>query len=244
MDEHLNFEHATSVLAESASRALGGVIAKTKQLGDLGYATFSKLFHTCLPHYGLHGRGMGLKVNVTGQMVQNRAIRYFLGVHKFAPVLAVTGDMGCELCEIRWKGSMLALWNRLMKMPESRVDRKIFSWDATIKGAWASEVEDTFMRIGASDIFQNVSTVHIPLVKEALFNAHQIRWSQDILCKPKLRTLSMINKSVIAVKSMFVLLYPKDKDHHVPGSALGSCPCTLRQDVFGGRRRRANLYLL
>ncbi len=79
-------------------------------------------------------------------------------------------------------------------MPESGVARKIFSWDATIKGAWVSEVEDTFMRIGASDIFQNVSTVRIPLVKEALFNAHQIRWSQDILCKPKLRTFAMIKK--------------------------------------------------
>jgi hypothetical protein len=41
-------DQKTSALADSASRALGGVIGKTKTLKDIGYATYSKLYQTCV----------------------------------------------------------------------------------------------------------------------------------------------------------------------------------------------------
>ena len=31
-----------------------------------------------------------------GDMIQNRAVRYFLGVHRFTPLLAISGDMGTQ----------------------------------------------------------------------------------------------------------------------------------------------------
>ena len=40
--EHMTF-FGTSDLADSASRALGGVIGRTKPLKDISYATYSKL---------------------------------------------------------------------------------------------------------------------------------------------------------------------------------------------------------
>ena len=39
LDEHMSFLHGTSVLADSASRAVGGIIGKTKILKYMGYAT-------------------------------------------------------------------------------------------------------------------------------------------------------------------------------------------------------------
>ena len=193
LDEHLLYDYGTSVLAGSAGRALGGIIAKTKQLGDLGYAAYSKLFHTCVCPVMDYMAGIwGSNTNMKGQMVQNRAIRYFLGVHKFAPVLAITGDMGWEPCEIRWRGSMVALWNRLIRMPENRVARKIFNWDVSVKGAWASAVEDILISIGLHDSFINNSIVNTSIVKDTLYSLHQNKWSQDILYKPKLRTFVMI----------------------------------------------------
>ena len=134
----------------------------------------------------------GSNINMKGQMVQNRAIRYFLGVHKFAPVLAITGDMGWEPCEIRWRGSMVALWNRLIRMPENRVAKKIFNWDVSVKGAWASAVEDTLVRTGLHDSFINNSIVNTSIIKDTLYSLHQNKWSQDILYKPKLRTFVTI----------------------------------------------------
>ena len=169
LDEHLHFEYGTSVLAGSAGRALGGIIAKTKQLGDLGFAAYSKLFHTCVCPVMDYMAGIwGSNTNMKGQMVQNRAIRYFLGVHKFAPVLAIQGDMGWEPCDIRWKGSMIALWNRLVRMPENRIAKKIFNWDVSIKGGWASTAEDVLIRTGSLDSFQNCSVVNISVAKEIL----------------------------------------------------------------------------
>ena len=56
-------------------------------------------------------------------------------------VLAITGDMGWAPCEIKWKGSMIALWNRLIRMPENRVAKKVFNCDVSI-----SAVEDILIR--------------------------------------------------------------------------------------------------
>ena len=44
VDEHITFLHGPSALADSASRALGGVVGKTKPLKDIGYAAYSKLY--------------------------------------------------------------------------------------------------------------------------------------------------------------------------------------------------------
>ena len=87
---------------------------------------------------------------------------------------------------------MVALWNRLIRMPENRVAKKIFNWDVSIKGAWASAMEDTFLRTGLQDSFQNCRIVNISMVKELLNSIYQNKWSQDILHKPKLRTFVMM----------------------------------------------------
>jgi len=62
------------------SRALGSVINKLKICKDLGYGPFSQLYAACVK----------LRCNA----VENCAIRCFLGVHKFVPVLAALVDMG------------------------------------------------------------------------------------------------------------------------------------------------------
>ena len=77
-------------------------------------------------------------------------------------------------------------------MPENRVAKKIFNWDVSIKGAWASTVEDILIRTGLLDSFQNCTVVNIVMVKEILNSIYQNKWSQDILHKPKLRTFVMI----------------------------------------------------
>ncbi len=45
--------------------------------------------------------------------VQNRASRFFTGVHKYAPILGHVGDMGWTSNRGRWKINILRLWNRL-----------------------------------------------------------------------------------------------------------------------------------
>ena len=44
LDEHLDFSNCSEILAESASRALGGIISKFNMLKDCGYKTHTNFF--------------------------------------------------------------------------------------------------------------------------------------------------------------------------------------------------------
>ena len=54
-------------------------------------------------------------------MIQNLAIRYFMGVHRFTPILAITGDMGWVVSTSRCWANVLRLWNRFVNMDENRL---------------------------------------------------------------------------------------------------------------------------
>ncbi len=46
INEHLSYEITATTLAESAGRALGGVISKFKSFQNVGFQTFNKLYHS------------------------------------------------------------------------------------------------------------------------------------------------------------------------------------------------------
>ena len=71
------------------------------------------------------GYGNFEKVN----SVQNRAIRLFLGVHKFTSNLAINGDMGWVSSKIRRYLCILRFYNRLINMQEDRLAKKVFNRD-------------------------------------------------------------------------------------------------------------------
>ena len=46
LDQHLSFDDCTTVLSDAAGRALGGVINKFKEMKDMGFETFEKMYET------------------------------------------------------------------------------------------------------------------------------------------------------------------------------------------------------
>ena len=63
--------------------------------GDFGFKSYPKLFESCVvPILDYCASVWGYKHYQTIDNVQYRALRYFLGVHRFAPKLAVTADTG------------------------------------------------------------------------------------------------------------------------------------------------------
>ena len=44
----MSLVHGSTVLAESAGRALGGVIGKIKTLKDVGFRTYTTLYQACV----------------------------------------------------------------------------------------------------------------------------------------------------------------------------------------------------
>ena len=94
-DEYLIFELCARTLAVSGGRALSSIISKFKQFKNIGYHTFTKLHDTGINSFISYEASVwGYGNDKFGQMVHNRAMRYFLGVHKKTPTHTVQADMG------------------------------------------------------------------------------------------------------------------------------------------------------
>ena len=93
--EKMEFSYTADALAKGAGRALGGKISKIHSLKEFGFKTFEKLDYACVVLILDYGSSVwGYKPYVQIDNVQNRAMRFFLGVHRFTPNLAITGEMG------------------------------------------------------------------------------------------------------------------------------------------------------
>jgi hypothetical protein len=87
-------EHCDN-LGKAGGRALGAVISKVHSLKNTGFKTFEKLYVLCVvPVLDYCSAIWGFRNDQQIDNIQNRAIRYYLGVHRFTPVLALTGDTG------------------------------------------------------------------------------------------------------------------------------------------------------
>lgn len=104
---------------EGGGRALGAVISKIHPYKDIGFKTFESLFNTCVVHVLDYCSGVwGFNNFSCVDGVQNHAIRYFLGSHRFTSLLALNGEAGwLPATQRRWR-NMFRMWNRLVMMEE------------------------------------------------------------------------------------------------------------------------------
>ncbi len=79
-----------NILAESAGKALGGIISKFKSAKNITYDIFETLFNTgVVPIMDYCAGVWGYSASDVINNIQNRAMRYFLGVNKFTPTHAL-----------------------------------------------------------------------------------------------------------------------------------------------------------
>ena len=102
--------------------------------------------------------------------VQNRAIRLFLGVHKFAPNKAVTADMGWVSSRTRRHIEILRLWNRLVNMEPTRLTKQIFMWDKGFGRGWCKNVRDIMSEIDCTEHFTHNVAVDLASARTYLHN--------------------------------------------------------------------------
>lgn len=129
MNEFLDISVTAKAVAQSASRALGLVIAKAKSYGGFPYGTFTKLYDSMVWSVINYGAAIwGTREFSCISAVQHRACRFFLGVGKFTPNAAVEGDMGWIPAEVRQWNNVIRLWGRFKLMDTSRIKYKVFRW--------------------------------------------------------------------------------------------------------------------
>ena len=202
LDYSLNFDITTQMLANSANRALGSVFAKYKENKGLGYNTYTKLYNTGVVPILDYGAGVwGYNCHKRAEIIQNRAIRFYLGVHRFASNLAVNGDIGWVTCDVRHKIEMLRLWNRLLSSNDDRLVKKIFKWDRILcKNNWCKEIKLICNEIETDHNFENNIHIDLHAAKNKLFESMCNKWRDDVLLVPKLRFYNIFKSNFATEK--------------------------------------------
>ena len=200
LNENLDYNATVTPLANSAGRALGALINKCKNGRCLYYSTYTKLYNSCVSPILDYASGVwGYKSLNKLDTIQFRAMRFFMGVHKFAPNMAVVGDMGWIPCQIRRKLNILKLWNRFIDMNDNRINKHIFLWDYERPNiGWCSDVKHILQELNLSDIFYNCTRCNIKEASELLINNYCNKWKLDYMHVPKLRTYCKFKDSFCA----------------------------------------------
>ena len=189
LDQHLSFNDSIRTLADSGSRALGSVISKLKSLKDVRYKTYLTLYNTqILPILNYCSSVWAHKKANECDVVQNKAIRYFMGVHCFTPVAAINGDMGWLPCKYRRYLCMFRLWNKLIKMEPNRLPKLVFFWDLnSSKPSWSKTVKEACDILNIQNHYQQLHVINIKDVKVKLYQRAEKEWKEEVEQKPKLR---------------------------------------------------------
>ena len=190
LNEYLDYTVTADVLANSAGRALGAVINKFKCLKNMGYMTFTSLFGNCVsPILEYGSSSWGYKSFSKIESVLHRAMRFYLGVHRFAPILGVIGDIGWSSARVGQHINMVRLWNRLIEMDENRITKRIFMWDLSLAhNNWTVDIRQILRYVNLEHIYDNQSVCTISELRTLeITNCNNI-WATEISNKPKLRT--------------------------------------------------------
>ena len=187
--EHLDYGFSVNTLSNASSRAFGALVAKSRHLGGLGYATFTKLYSNCVVPVMDYAAGIwGIKRHNPPDIVQRKAMRYFLGTNKFTAIPALEGEMGWFPPHIRHKLDVTRLLWRLSRMSSERLTKRVFLWDLDQPHSWGSDVSRIVRSAGYHGDILVVPYNIVNMVREHLETNYTQQWLTDINSMPKLRT--------------------------------------------------------
>ena len=191
LDQHIEYKICGQELAEAGGRALGGLIAKFKTYKNIGYDTFTKLYQMgVMPIIDYCSGIWGASNSKFAEKIQNRAYRYFLGVHAKTPIHVLTGDMGWMPVKSRMRLNILKYYNRLIKMDHNRLTYKLFENDIQniSNENWSSDLANILEEIGMTNSLITGQEINLDSAKEKLLCVDDLEWQESIANKPKLRT--------------------------------------------------------
>ena len=142
----------------------------------MGYHTYTKLFTTCIvPILDYCSAVWGHTDCSKIDQIQSRAMRVYLGVNRYAPLLGIIGDMGWTPGAIRRKIETIRLWNRLIEMDENRITKKVFMdiYNQNLENTWCFYVKTIFSDLEEENVYRSVCTYDLKILKDKLTLAYQ-----------------------------------------------------------------------
>ena len=166
----------------------------------MSFQTYTKLYNSCICPIMDYASGVwGHKYYSKCDTVQNKAIRIFLGVHKYASNVAIQGDVAWIPPHIRRKLNMIRLWHRLVSMDVERITHKVFIWDTNSckRGTWSYDIKQVFADITCNrlQLYSNRQSFDLHAIlrhaETVLMEAEKHKWNVDLDKQSKLRTYKL-----------------------------------------------------
>ncbi len=186
--EHLDFLSMVKMVSQAASRALGLLIAKDKSFGGMPYNVYTKCYDAIVQATINYGASVfGTTKYSCIEAVQNRACRYFLGLGKYAPTVAISGDMGWSNPQHRLWLCVIRQWCKLLNMDNSLLTKKVFMWGLEQSGGkcktWFYRVTQFLNSLEQQHMcqIQEVNTkLVIGTIKIKLDRLNECQWSEKL----------------------------------------------------------------
>ena len=112
-----------------------------------------------------------------------------MGIHRFAPIPGFIGDMGWLPLRYTRQIELLRYWNKLIKLDNDRLTKKIFKYDYNLKlpYSWCHTVENLLTSYSMNYVFENLNQCDLLVIKNKVTESFQIEWKTQLENKQKLR---------------------------------------------------------
>ena len=129
LTEFLDFNVTAKMVSQGAGRAFGLLIAKYKTLGGMPFDIYCKSSDAMVwPVIAFGAAVWGDRSYSCIEAIQNRAMRFFVGVGRYIPSAGVGGDMGLISPLIRQWESVCNVWSTYSMLPNARLNKRIFMY--------------------------------------------------------------------------------------------------------------------
>ena len=195
IDEHLNETKNVETLTASASRSFGRMHSIFKQIRNMGVKSYETLYNSYDDPIMNYVSGVwGFAYFNTPQVLQNRIIRFYLGVHRYAPTAVIKIEMDWLECRGRRWLNILRLYNRINIMDRSRLPKIVYDWDVRSEtNSWSSEVKQIAAKLGFDTELSWGETYDLTMVYNKLLKFNRSTWHLQTTQKPKLRTFIKVH---------------------------------------------------
>ena len=245
INEYLNYNNTVDVLSKAGGRALGVLISKFKYMKDMGFKTFTTLYDSCVnPIINYASEIWGYKDQQSIDNLQNRAMKFFLGVHRYAPNVGVRGDCGWLKPKFhRWL-NMCRFWNRLVCMNRDRLTRKIFEYDIGIScNNWCANMKAIFEMLNNSSTFYNKSLCILSNVKRQLEDINCETWLEEVQQFSKLRTYVTFKHE--CKRELYLVMGLSRKERSLLSQfRLGILPLRIETGRYRGEKEQERICVL
>ncbi|CAC5407696.1 unnamed protein product [Mytilus coruscus] len=190
LTEHLDYQIMAKHVATSANRALGLVISKYKSFGGLPFDSFTKLYDSIVWSTISYGAAVwGDRTFSCINLIQNKAIRFYMGIGRYKPNVAVNGDSAWKPpCVRQWR-TVINHWNRLRYMNTDRLNKRIHNWAENSFRRYKAcknsnyRLYQQFESCNISDWYNDTNihkTTVLAKIEDKLLTDFKNKWTEDL----------------------------------------------------------------